>query len=42
MKNERGVKICIYQTKEKGNEQFGRKMNQNVGGNRKIFWNVVK
>ena len=29
---------CIYQSKNKINEQFGRKMNQNVNGNRKFFW----
>ena len=34
----RKVKSCIYQSKEKVNEQFGRKMNEGVNGNRKLFW----
>ena len=32
------IKKCIYQTKKKVNEQFGRKMNEDVKGNRKLFW----
>ena len=32
---KRKVKRCIFPSK---NEQFGRKINQIVGGNRKIFW----
>ena len=35
------VKRCIYQSKKKANEQFGRKMNEDVNGNRKLFWNEV-
>ena len=35
---KRKVKRCIYQSKEKVNEQFGRKMNENVNVNRKLFW----
>ena len=34
----RKVKRCIYLSKKKVNEQFGRKMNENVNGNRKLFW----
>ena len=35
---KRKVKRCIYQSKEKVQEQFGGKMNQDVNGNRKLFW----
>ena len=38
---KRKVKRCIYQSKEEVQEQFGRKMNQNVNGNRKLFWKEV-
>ena len=31
-------KRCIIQSKKKVNEQFGRKMNEDVNGNRKLFW----
>ena len=31
------VKRCIYQSKKKVNEQFGRK-NEDVSENRKLFW----
>ena len=34
---KRKVKSCIYQSKKKINEQFGRKMN----GNKKLFWKEV-
>ena len=40
-KEKREVKRCIYQSKKKMNEQFGRKMNQDVNGNRKLFWRRV-
>ena len=40
-KEKRKVKRCIYQSKEEVNEQFGRKMNQDVNGNRKLFWKEV-
>ena len=30
-------KMCIYQSKKEVNEQFGRKMNQDIGKNRKLF-----
>ena len=36
-KEKRKVKRCIYQSKKKVNEEFGRKMNQDVNGNRKLF-----
>ena len=35
------VKLCIYEGKKKVNEQFGRKMNEDVNGNRKLFWKEV-
>ena len=31
------VKRCIYQSKKKVNEQFGRKVNEDVNGNRNCF-----
>ena len=31
-------KRCIYQSKKEVHEQFGRKMNQDVNGNWKLFW----
>ena len=34
-------KLYIYHNKMKVNEQFGRKMNQDVDGNRKYFWNEL-
>ena len=38
---KRKVKKCIYQSKEEVQKQFGRKMNQDVNGNRKLFWKEV-
>ena len=38
---KRKVKGCIYQSKRKVNEQFGRKMNEDVNENRKLFWKEV-
>ena len=38
---KRKAKRYIYQSKEEVQEQFGRKMNQDVNGNRKLFWNEV-
>ena len=38
---KRKVKRSIIQRKKKVNEQFGRKLNENVNGNRKLFWNEV-
>ena len=35
------VKRCIYQSKMEINEQFGSKTNQNMNGNRKLFWKEV-
>ena len=32
---------CIYQNKREVNEQFKRKVNQDVDGNRKLFWKEV-
>ena len=34
---KRKVKRCIIQSKKKVNEQFGRKMNEDENGNRKLF-----
>ena len=34
---KRKVKRCIYPIKKKVNEQFGRKMNEDMNGNRKLF-----
>ena len=39
---KRKVKGRIYQSKKKANEQFGRKINEDVNGNRKFFWKVVE
>ena len=38
---KRKIKRCIIQSKKKVNEQFGRKMNEDVNGNRKLFWKEV-
>ena len=38
---KRKIKRCIYQSRKKVNEQFGRKMNEDVNGNRKLFWEEV-
>ena len=35
---KRKVKRCIIQGKKKVNEQYGRKMNEDVNGNRKVLW----
>ena len=32
------VKRCIIQSTNKVNEQFGRKTNEDVNGNRKLIW----
>ena len=39
-KEKRKVKRCIYQSKGVRG-QFGRKINQDVNGNRKLFWKEV-
>ena len=38
---KRKVRCCIYQNNKKVNEQFIRKMNEDVNGNRKLFWKEV-
>ena len=38
---KRRVKGCIIQSKKKVNEQFGRKTNEDVNGNRKLLWKEV-
>ena len=38
---KRNVKRCIIQSKNKVNEQFGKKTNEDVNGNRKLFWKKV-
>ena len=38
---KRKVKRCIIQRKKKANKQFGRKTNEDVTGNRKLFWKEV-
>ena len=40
-KDKRNVKRCIIQSKKKVNEEFGRKMNEDVNGNGKLFWKEV-
>ena len=35
---KREIKRCIIQSKMEVNKQFGRKMNEVVNGNRKLFW----
>ena len=34
----RKVKRCIYKRKKKINEHFERNLNEDVNGNRKLFW----
>ena len=34
---KRKAKRCIYQIKKKVNEQFRKKINEDVNGNRKLF-----
>ena len=38
---KREVKRCIMQRKKKVNEQFRKKKNEDVNGNRKLFWKEV-
>ena len=38
---KRKVKRCIIQSIKKVNEQFGRKINKDVNGNRKLLWKKV-
>ena len=35
---KRKVKRCIIQSKKKVNVQYERKVNEDVNGNRKLFW----
>ena len=35
------VKRCIIQSKKKVNQQFGKEVNEDVNGNRKLFWKKV-
>ena len=35
------MKRCIIQKKKKVNKQFGRKMNEDMNGSRKLFWKGV-
>ena len=35
------AKRCRYQSKNEVNEQFGREMNQDIDGNKELFWNEV-
>ena len=41
IEEKRRVKRCITQSKKKVNEQFGRMINEDVNGNRKLFWKEV-
>ena len=38
---KRKVKRCLIQSKMKVNGQIGKKMNENVNGNGKLFWKEV-
>ena len=38
---KRKVRRGVYQSKKKVNEHFGREMNEDVNGNRKLFWKEV-
>ena len=40
-REKRKVKRCIIKSKKKVNEQFERNMNEDVNGNRKLFWKEV-
>ena len=37
----RKVKSCIYHSIKEVNEKYRRKMNEDVDGNRKLFWKEV-
>ena len=41
-REKRKVKGCLIQSKEKLNEQFGRKINEDTNGNKKLFWKELK
>ena len=38
---KKNVKRCIYQSRKRISDQFGRKMNKDVNGNMKLFWKEV-
>ena len=38
---KRKVERCIYHSKKEVNEQFGKKSNDDVNGNRKLCWKEV-
>ena len=38
---KRKLKKFLYQSKKEVHEQFGRKMNEDVNGNRNFFWKEV-
>src|SRR5678815_5295144 len=38
---KRNTKRCICRRKNEVNEQFGRRMNGDLQGNRKLFWNCL-
>ena len=38
---KRKFQRCIIQSKRKVNEQFGKKMNEDMNVNRKLFWKQV-
>ena len=40
-REEKKVKRCIIHSKKKVNEQFGRKMKEDVNVNRILFWKEV-
>ena len=37
-RKKRKIKRSIYESKKEVNERFGRKMNQDIDVNRKLFW----
>ena len=37
-RKKKKVRRCIHLSKKEVNEQFGRKMNQDVGGIKNLFW----
>ena len=39
---KRNAKRCIRKRKEEVNEQFGRRMNGDIQGNRKLFWKEAR
>ena len=38
----RKTKRCISRRKREVNEQFGKKMNEDIQGNKKLFWKEVR